>query len=369
MTIPDEILILGGGLMGLSIAVELKLRGATVTVLSRNPQEAAGYAAAGMLAPQAEGIAPGPMLDLCLKSRGLYPDWTSKLESITGLETGYWPCGILAPVYQMPALIPDFQSEDTPRIWLDQAAINHHQPGLGTDVVGGWWFPKDGQVDNRRGLVKALTVATEEMGIPVQTAVEIEQILTTPAGEVTGIKTDQGLFQGSHYVLTAGAWTGQLLPNLPVYPKKGQMLSVKVPDAVETLPLQQVLFGPDIYIVPRRDGLIVIGATVEEVGFTNGLTPDGIHRLLSAAIRLYPRLRDCPIQEFWWGFRPTTPDLLPILGPSPFTNLSLAVGHYRNGILLAPVTAQLMADWILEEKSDPLLQSFHWNRFSVSTLS
>jgi thiazole synthase len=361
----DDTLILGGGLMGLSLAIELKLRGANVTVISRNPQQAAGYAGAGMLAPQAEAIPPGPMLELCLGSRNLYPDWINKLESLTGLNIGYWPCGILAPVYHIPEVIQSDLSDDTPAHWLDIAAIHRHQPGLGSDVVGGWWYPKDGQVDNRRGLMQALTVAAEELNIIVKTDIEIQQILTSSTGEVTGIQTHQGTLQGYHYVLTAGAWTSQLLPQIPVYPKKGQMLSVKVPDTVETLPLKQVLFGQNIYIVPRRDGLIVIGATAEDVEFTPGLTPDGINSLLSRAIQLYPALKYFPIQEFWWGFRPATPDFLPILGPSPFPNLSLAVGHYRNGILLAPVTAKLMANWILEQKSDPLLESFCWNRFST----
>ncbi len=141
------------------------------------------------------------------------------------------------------------------------------------------------------------------------------------------------------------------------------MLSVKVPDFLPSLPLTRVLYGENTYIVPRRDRTIIIGATSEDVGFTPHNTPVGIQSLLAAAIRLYPQLQDYPIQDFWWGFRPATPDELPILGTSPWENFTFATGHYRNGILLAPVTAQLMADLIWEQKSDSLLAEFNYQRF------
>lgn len=360
----SEMILIGGGLIGLSLAVELKLRGATVTVLSRNQQEAAGLVGAGMLAPQAEQIPSGPMLDLCLRSRALYNDWTRKLEEMTGLETGYWPCGILAPVYERPDCTTLPQTPETPSYWLERDAILHQQPGLGNDVVGGWWFPQDAQVDNRRGLIKTLQTAAQELGVTIIEGITVEKIVTSPDQKVTEVQTNQGIFRADHYILTTGAWSGELL-SIPVYPRKGQMLSVRVPDDFKSLPLQQVLFGSNIYIVPRRDGLIVIGATSEPVGFTTGLTPQGVETLLSDAIRLYPILKEFPIQEFWWGFRPETPDLFPILGPSSWDNLTLAVGHYRNGILLAPVTAQLIANWVLNAQSDPLLHHFRSDRFQT----
>ncbi|MGB3691825.1 MAG: glycine oxidase ThiO [Spirulinaceae cyanobacterium] len=359
-----EVIIVGGGVIGLSIAIELKLRGVGVTVLSRSFQEATGHVAAGMLAPQAEQIPPSPMLELCDSSLSMYKDWTRKLESITGLDTGYWNCGILAPIYQEDSPVNTLQTDSSSRQWLNQEAISQHQPNLGADVVGGWWYPQNGQVDNRRALMKVLRVAAQELGINWHEGVEVKEILNSPRKEVVALKTNQGLIQGSHYILATGAWSQQLLP-MPIYPKKGQMLSVKVPPGKEKLPLKQVLFGQQIYIVPRRDGLIVIGATSENVGFTPHNTPSGIQQLLTQAIRLYPPLENFPIQEFWWGYRPATPDELPILGTSPWPNLTLATGHYRNGILLAPITASLIADLVWEQKIDPLLTNFRWDRFEI----
>ena len=357
----NKIIVIGGGLIGLAIAIELKLRSASVTVLSRDFHEASAHVAAGMIAPEAEAIPPSPMLDLCLQSRALYPQWTNKLESLTGLSTGYWPCGILAPVAHDHRHRYQFTSPDAQ--WLDREAIDQHQSGLGEDIVGGWWFPQDAQVDNRRSLARVLQVAAQDLGVEICEGVNVEQIDHNQRSEVTGVETNQGVVQGSHYILATGAWSGKLLP-VPVYPKKGQLLSVRVPSTAQSrLPLKQVLFGDHLYLVPRRDGLIVIGATSEDVGFTPHNTPQGVQQLLTQAIKLYPALKDFPIQEFWWGYRPTTPDELPILGSSPFTNLTLAVGHHRNGILLAPITAKLIADLVVEQKLDPLLSHFSWERF------
>lgn len=362
MNAAREILIIGGGVIGLAIALELKLRGAEVTVVSRNGQQAATLAAAGMLAPFAEAIPPSPMLDLCLRSRSLYPQWCYKLEQLTGMPTGYLPCGILSPVYSIPANLSD---QNNTAAWLDKKSIDLYQSSLGSEVVGGWWYPEDGQVDNR-ALAQVLRLAAQELGVEIQEGVEVEAI-EQQNSQIRGVKTSIGELQANHYVLATGAWSAQLLP-IPVQPKKGQMLSVIAPADNRQPLLQRVLYGSDVYIVPRRDGRVLIGATVEDVGWTPGNTPAGIQKLLTQAMRLYPPLQDWSIGECWWGFRPATPDELPILGASPCQNLSLAIGHYRNGILLAPITAQLIADRLESEKSDPLLAHFRYDRFyEIST--
>lgn len=359
MKAASEILIVGGGVIGLAIALELKLRGATVTVLNRDSQ-AAARAAAGMLAPSAEVLAPGPMLDLCLKSRWLYPEWCRKLEELTGCNTGYWPCGILAPVCE------PVEVEDSTAVWLDREAIQLYQPGLGSKVAGGWWYPEDGQVDNRQ-LMKALLQAAHTLGVDMREGVTVEAF-EHRGGRINRVLTSAGSFEAQTYVLATGAWSNQLLP-LPVHPVKGQMLSVQMPREGHQLPLQRVLYGQDIYLVPRQDGRLLIGATVEAVGWMPHNTPAGIQSLLNKGIRIFPQLQNWPIEELWWGFRPGTPDELPILGPGHCENLVLAIGHYRNGILLAPATASLIADLILQHKSDPLLEPFRCDRFFPKPLT
>ena len=348
----SEIIIVGGGVIGLATAIELRLLGAEVTVLSKDFKAAAGHAAAGMLAPQAEQIPTGAMLDLCLASRDLYPEWVRKIESISGVDAGYWQCGTLAPRYAETA--PDLN-------WLDTGSIHVRQAGLSESIVGGYYYPADGQVDNR-ALMRSLLIASQSLGIKFLDGVEVTKI-DRSQGRVKQLETSQGKMSAQHYILATGAWSQQLLP-IPVVPRKGQMLSVFVPpEQMDNLPLQQVLFGEEIYIVPRRDGKIIIGATSEDVGFTPANTLKGVKQLITAAMRLFPPLQNCSLHETWWGFRPATPDELPILGTSTAANLTFATGHYRNGILLTPITAKLIADLVWQQRADDLLASFSWQRF------
>lgn len=352
----SDFLIIGGGIIGLSIALELSLRGAKVTVVSRNFPQAAAHAAAGMLAPQAEHLPPGAMQDLCFLSRQLYKDWTAKIEHITGLPTGYWECGILAPVYTIPNIQISLGSPEPD--WLDQQAIHDRQPGLSPAVIGGWWYPGDGQVDNRL-LVQALRSAVQSLGVTLLEGEEVKEVKIANQSVAAVVTKDQELVS-DRYILAAGAWSSELL-SVNIYPKKGQMLSVQMPTSSADQ-LSQVLYGEETYIVPRQDGRVIIGATSENVGFLQGNTTQGILQLLQAAIKLYPPLQNTILLEQWWGFRPATVDEMPILGASPYHNLTLAIGHYRNGILLAPATGLLIADFLLKNQTPDYWNAFIWKR-------
>jgi thiazole synthase len=351
----NEIIVIGGGIIGLAIAVELQLRGATVTVLSRNKKEGAAQAAAGMLAPNAEQINHPAMKELCLKSLYLYPEWISKIEQFTNLETGYLPTGIIAPLYEKQG-----NSSLKEGQWLDSQTVKYYQPDLGKDVIGAWWYPEDGQVDNRL-LTEALGQMAQSLGVNIKEGVKVET-LSQKQGKIIALKTNQGDFCAQTYVLATGAWSHHLLP-IPVKPIKGQMLSLQMPRENNTFPLTRVLYGSETYLVPRQNGKLIVGATTEDVGFSGYNDGQGIQTLLNRAIRLYPPLKDWAIDELWWGFRPGTPDELPILGRGFCDNLILATGHHRNGILLAPVTASLIANQILQNITDPLLNHFSSDRF------
>jgi glycine oxidase len=365
----DPVLILGGGLMGLSIAHGLARRGQAVVVLSRRRPEAAGFVAAGMLAPHAEGLS-GPLLALGQASQALIPHWVDQIEADSGLHCGLRLTGIVVP-FASSAEREAFPTASFGES-LGRAALERQVPGIGPDWRTGLLFSQDGQIDNRRCLMRALEAACVRRGVAFEEGSEVLELLTTAGSGNTlaGVRVRRSDGEVSRVpcrraVLACGAWTAQLLPPLPVRPVKGQMLSLQGPRGA----LGRVLFGPGTYLVPRGDGLVVVGATSEpEAGFTGGLTPSGQRQLERGVAALLPEARAWPPMERWWGFRPGTPDGGPLLGAGPIPGLWLATGHHRNGVLLAAITAEILAQALCPQgqpADDRWLELFRADRFSL----
>ena len=363
-----EVVLLGGGLMGLAIAHQLARRGRAVRVISRNRKEAAGFVAAGMLAPHAEGLS-GDLLRLGQASLALIPSWLGAIEADSGLACGYRPCGIVVPFSS--AAERDAYPTAQWGLPLERTALEREIPGIGPSWQAGLLFEQDGQIDNRRRLMRALERACTQLGVAFEEGCRVEALVRSPSGALQAVALldaagERRQLRCSEAVLACGAWSAQLLPDLPVWPVKGQMLSLQAPKQA----LPRVLFGPGTYLVPREDGLVVVGATSEpEAGFVEGLTPDGQRQLQAGISALLPAAAQWPPMERWWGYRPGTPDEGPLLGASPIDGVWLATGHYRNGVLLAAITAELLAGAICTDGSAPeqgngaLLRAFDWRRF------
>ena len=340
-------LILGGGLMGLAIAHDLAGRGRAVTVLSRRRSEAAGFVAAGMLAPHAEGLG-GPLLELGQRSLERIPAWVARIEADSGLGCGLRPSGIVVP-FRSSAERDAYPTAPFGQP-LDRCGLEREIPGIGAEWQTGLLFAQDGQIDNRRRLMRALERACVGLGVAFQEGAEVLALRRDGAGELSGVelRTAEGERQRlacREAVLACGAWSAQLLPERPLFPVKGQMLSLQGPRQA----LKRVVFGPGTYLVPREDGLLVVGATSEpQAGFCEGLTPDGQRTLQSGIAALVPAANSWPPMERWWGFRPCTPDEGPLLGASSVPGLWLATGHHRNGVLLAAITAELLGGCLAE---------------------
>ena len=363
----ERILILGGGLMGLAIAHQLARREQHVTVLSRRRSEAAGFVAAGMLAPHAEGLS-GALLQLGQLSLSRIPSWVAQIEADSGLPCGLRSTGIVVPFHS--ANERDAYPTAAFGEHLDHEQLAQELPGIHSAWSAGLLFAQDGQIDNRRQLMRALESACVDRGVQFQEGVEVLELIHEQ-GVLSGIRARDS--EGAlislpcrQTVLCSGAWSARLLPELPVFPVKGQMLSLQTPRGA----LRRVIFGPGIYMVPRDDGLVVVGATSEpEAGFSEGLTPQGQTRLKEGIAELLPEAIHWPPMERWWGFRPCTPDEGPLLGPSPIEGLLLACGHHRNGVLMASATSELIAEIASGNKPRndlaELITSFRWDRFST----
>jgi glycine oxidase len=296
-----------------------------------------------MLAPQAEGLARGPFFDLALESRGLYPAWTAKIAEESRMDVGYRRAGILHCV--LPGGVSGRDVSERQR--REGLAVEEKDAGQIAAMTGGSvsreireavFFPDDGVVDNRR-LTMALRIAAERRGVAFAIRRTARRLLVR-GGRCAGVETDQGPMEAARVVNAAGAWASfdPAFP-VPVEPVHGQIVEVESPVPA----LSAVVESEDVYVVPRG-GSWLLGSTAERIGFEKRVTAGAVARLLTAAARLLPALEGAVFLRAWSGLRPGTPDGLPVLGRGALPGLYLATGHFRNGILLAPVTALALAD-------------------------
>ncbi len=362
-----DVIVVGGGLMGCAIALRLRQAGASVIVLERSiPGAEASSAAGGILAPQKEAEAPGPTLELGLRSRALYPALAEELLELAGLDIQYRPSGLLHVAFSDDAL----QQMDATVAWqkafglraelLDVAQARELEPVISPSALGAIHFPDDHQVDNRL-LVRAMSIAAARAGAQFRTG--YVRSVSVQEDRVVGVDLDGQQLSASSVVIAAGSWSGLVhgarIDPQTIRPARGQMIELET-----RVPLfDRVLFSSRKgYLVPRRDGRILAGSTMEFAGFEKDVTAAGLSRILTMALEMCPGLGEVRVTNFWAGLRPYTEDHLPFIGPGPLPGLFLATGHYRNGILLAPMTARLVAESVLGRKPAVDLSPFRWDR-------
>lgn len=336
-----DVVIIGGGIAGLSTAFELARTGASVRILTSPTRRPAGLAAAGMLAPNSENLPP-EMYALCKASLHMYPSFLSTLRSYAPNHPVPLRAfdDFLIPSLDGQPLAPVSPDASSRLLSADQARLI--EPVLGPRVSAARAVSTDASVDNRR-LWSALRAACLSLSVRIDECI-VHRLIPT-SDQSYSVETDCGMVHASHILVAAGAWTHSLLPNIPVRSFKGQMLSLALPyDTRPTQPaLQHVLYSDNIYIVPREEDrpCYYVGATVEPDDFSTNTTAAGILTLLQNAIALVPSFEHYEIAETWAGLRPGTPDLAPVIGMTTLPNVSVASGFYRNGILLAPIIAKM----------------------------
>lgn len=350
---PQRILIIGAGVMGCAVGRELALAGCDVTLLEKAiPGAEASSAAAGILGAQSETDGPGVFLDLCLRSRALWPQFARDLQQESDVAIGYLNRGLLE-VFTEDA---GAERAETRARWMHDAGLRASlltraealalEPALGPAVRGALHVPDDGSVEPPC-LARALAVAAARAGVKFRENAQVQRVVIED-GAVRGVLLADALLRADAVVVAAGAWT-DLLPGLAarrtaIEPVHGQLIMLDTRRPI----LQRTLATHGGYIVPRADGRVVVGATTETTGFRKQVTAGGLQRVLGVALDLVPALAEAAVLQHWSGLRPFAVDGLPLLGAHEWVlGLHFATGHHRNGILLAPVTARVVADAVL----------------------
>jgi len=356
-----DVVIAGAGIVGVSIARELRKHGASVLLVERGePGREASHAAGGMLA-WCDPMLPHPLRGLAKASAGMYPEFTQEIEDESGSRVNLRIEGTIACFREPPS--GDAASYITSGDWRPLGAdeLARLEPRLEYSDEAAYWTP-EGSVDPR-ALIGASVKAAKHRGVDIAsgstvTAVEIEN------GRAVAVRTAKTRYAAGKIVNCCGAWAGQVPPfAFPTRPVKGQMLCVVDRHGL----VNHVVRAPGVYVVPRSDGRILIGSTLEDAGFDKRVDPETIQRLHQAAAGLVPELGDSRMLETWAGLRPGTPDSLPLLGVTEVANYFVAAGHYRDGILLAPLTALVMAQALRGLHPDFDLSPFSPARFGTGT--
>lgn len=372
----DKVTIIGGGVIGLSVGWQLLRKGAEVEIFERNiAGRGAGWVAAGMLTPQAElGFEEIVLFNFMRKSLELYPQFLNELKEDSGIDVKMDRCGSLFAGFDRDDMtrlrrLYDFRERlNLPAKWLSGTEAKELEPMLSPKCTCGLWMADDAQVENR-DLLKALHEAVRKRGGQVH---EIAKVISVNIenGKVKGINVNDKHIDTSKLVVAAGAWSKQIegipenvLP--PVRPVKGQIMSLRMQGDNRVM---HAIRGRDVYLVPKADGRLIVGASNEEMGFDTNPTAGEIYRLLERAWETVPGIYEYPIEEIQVGLRPGSRDHEPIIGDSDIEGLFFATGHYRSGILLTPITAVELSEWIVTGNKSELLAPFQLARFYKETV-
>lgn len=362
-----DVVVIGGGVIGLSIARALARRGMRdVCLIERGGLGTeASAAAGGMLLPQVEADGHDDFFALACRSRDLYPSLAAELHDETGVDIELDTTGTL----YLALNEHDYEDIEQRYHWqtgagltielLTSATARELEPCISESVFGALRFPNDIQVENRR-LITALANSVTALGVKTLTETTVEK-LEIKNHRITGVQTSRGEISCRTVVLAAGTWSSFIHPNPTITPVRGQMVCLESKPQLT----KHVIFSPRGYLVPRHDGRLLAGSTSENAGFAKRVTAGGIATILRQALEISPAIANLPIVDTWAGLRPRAADGLPVLGPcGEIDGLFYATGHYRNGILLAPLTAELISEAVVAGKTSPLLAPFSPDRFS-----
>ena len=367
-----DVVVAGGGIVGLSAACALAKRGVRCVVFDRGRcGREASFAAGGILAPQAESLPGSPLLPLALHARDRHIALAEELFGLTGISVEHHRYGVLSLAFSAADVaglrhVTEAQRKIGLRAeMVSRDGIPRLEAAAHPDAVGAALFPDDHRVDNRR-LLKALKTLAASRGVLIQEYSALRGI-DVKDGRLEAVRTDSERVQTRTLINALGAWAGQLDGDPeapPVRPVKGHMLSL-----VEGPSMRHVVYGGHGYVVPRADGRLIVGSTMEEAGFDTRVTAEGVAHLIGIAFSIAPRTKKASIAETWTGLRPATPDGLPVIGEGGVAGLIVAGGLFRNGILLGPLVGEIAAALAMDEAPTLDLSAFRPDRFRTATRS